>query len=90
MNVPDILGVEVMTPDGRGNILSLHHGRVIVHLNKIEHKQVMKGSPRGPGSMHYSYEYKDVHIIKGQYYFNDEAIKHHHANSLQTNEHQNP
>ena len=73
MNVPDILGVEVLTPDGRGSILSLHGRRVIVHLNKIEHNQVMIGSKRE--ALHYAYEYKDVEIIKGQYCFNDERIK---------------
>lgn len=72
MNVPDLLGVEVLTPDGRGSILSLHTKRVIVHLNKIEQGQVMKGDRRE--ALHYSYEYKDVEIIKGQYCFNDEHI----------------
>lgn len=80
MNVPDILGVEVITPDGRGSILSLHHGRVIVHLNKVEHGQVMIGGVRDGGALHYSYKYEDVHIIKGKYYFNEDALKHHHSN----------
>lgn len=73
MNVPEILGVEVMTPDGRGSVLSLHHGMVVVALNKIEFGQVMKGSQRTDykGSMHYAYEYQDVEVIKGQYFFND-------------------
>ncbi len=74
MNVPDILGVEVITPDGRGSILTLSPGRVTVSLNKIAYKQIMKGRQSGLGSMHYSYEYKDVEIIKGQYCFNDERI----------------
>jgi len=73
MNIPDILGVEVITPDGRGSILSLHPNRVIVHLNKKEYNQVMKGGIRG-GGLHYSYEYKDVKIIKGQYCFDDKRI----------------
>lgn len=73
MNVPDLIGVEVLTPDGRGSILSLHPRRVIVHLNKIEMGQVMKGLRRE--ELHYSYEYQDVEIIKGQYCFNDERIK---------------
>lgn len=72
MNVPDILGVEVITPDGRGSILSLHPRRVIVCLNSIAHNQIMKGDRRE--EMHYSYEYKDVEVIKGQYCFNDERI----------------
>lgn len=72
MNVPDILGVEVITPDGRGSILSLHTRRVIVHLNKIAFNQVMKGDRRE--ELHYSYEYKDVEIIKGQYCFDDKRI----------------
>lgn len=73
MNVPDILGVEVLTPDGRGSVLSLHPKRVIVHLNRIMPNQVMKGDRRE--ELHYSYEYKDVEIIKGQYCFNVERIK---------------
>jgi len=75
MNVPEILGVEVITPDGRGSILSLHNGRVIVHLNKIKHKQVMKGTDRSNGGLHYAYKYEDVEIIKGQYCFNDKRIE---------------
>ena len=74
MNIPDILGVEVITPDGRGEILSLHNGRVIVLLNKIQHKQVMKGSNRSNGGLNYAYKYEDVEIIKGQYCFNDKRI----------------
>jgi hypothetical protein len=73
MNKPEILGVEVLTPDGRGSILSLHTNRVIVHLNSKQVGQVMKGEKRA--ELHYSYEYKDVEIIKGQYCFNDERIK---------------
>ena len=74
MNVPEILGIEVVTPDGRGSILSLHSGRVIVHLNKIEHKQIMKGIDRSNGGLHYAYKYEDVKIIKGQYCFNEKRI----------------
>jgi len=74
MRVPEILGVEVITPDGRGSILSLHNGRVIICLHKIERNQVMKGSSREFGEMHYAYKYEDVEIIKGQYCFNDERI----------------
>lgn len=73
MNKPEILGLEVLTPDGRGSILSLHHKRVTVRLNTIGHNQVMKGTKRE--EMNYSYEYEDVEIIKGQYCFNDERIK---------------
>ena len=58
MNKPEILGVEVLTPDGRGSILSLHHKRVTVRLNTIGHNQVMKGTKRE--EMNYSYEYEDV------------------------------
>ena len=72
MNVPDILGVEVITPDGRGSILTLHPRRVIVQLNMIEPNQIMKGERRE--EMHYSYNYEDVEIIKGQYCFNNERI----------------
>lgn len=73
MNKPEILGVEVLTPDGRWSILTLHPNRVIVRLNKIEHKQIMKGDKRD--EMNYSYAYEDVEVIKGQYCFNDERIK---------------
>jgi len=74
MNKPDILGLEVITPDGRGSILSLHSNKIIIHLNCIEHNQVMKGLDRSKGGLHYAYDYKDVEIIKGQYCFNDERI----------------
>jgi len=75
MKKPDILGVEVITPDGRGSILSLYTRKVEVHLNVIEFKQVMKGilSASG-GSMHYYYNYEDVTIIKGQYCFDQKRI----------------
>lgn len=73
MNKPEILGVEVLTPDGRGSILTLHPNRVIVRLNKIEHNQVMNGDKRD--ELNYSYAYEDVEVIKGQYCFNDERIK---------------
>ena len=72
MNVPDILGVEVLTPDGRGSILSLHPGRVIIHLNRKEPNQVMKGERRE--ELHYAYKYENVEIIKGQYCFDDNRI----------------
>lgn len=73
MNVPDILGLEVLTPDGRGSILSLHPRRVIVQLHTIEHNQKMKGDRRE--EMHYSYKYEDVEIIKGRYCFDNERIQ---------------
>ncbi|AGO47463.1 hypothetical protein Phi19:3_gp059 [Cellulophaga phage phi19:3] len=72
MNKPDIIGVEVLTPDGRGSILSLHPRKVIVHLNSRGVNQLMKGLKRG--ELHYAYDYSDVEIIKGQYCFNDERI----------------
>lgn len=73
MNKPEILGVEVLTPDGRGSILSLHTQKVIVHLNKIEHNQVMKGLKRE--ELHYAYDYQDVEVIKGQYCFDEKRLK---------------
>jgi hypothetical protein len=75
MNRPDILGVEVLTPDGRGSLSSLHYGRVIVHLNFIKSGQVMKGSDHSKGGLHYAYEYEDVEVIKGQYCFNDKRLE---------------
>jgi len=73
MQVPDIIGVEVLTPDGRGSILTLHPKRVIVRLHKIEFNQKMKGDKRD--DLNYSYEYDKVEIIKGQYCFNEDRLK---------------
>lgn len=75
MNVPDILGVDVITPDGRGSVLCLHMRRVTVLIYTIERGQVMQGLQSGTGSMHYSYKYEDVEIIKGRYCFNEERIR---------------
>lgn len=72
MNKPELLGVEVLTPDGRGSILSLHTKKVVVHLNKREYMQVMKGIEKD--ALHYAYDYEDVHVIKGQYCFDDKRI----------------
>jgi hypothetical protein len=80
MNVPDILGVEVITPDGRGSVLSLHPKRVIVRLNSIAFNQVMKGSRQS--DMNYAYAYEDVEVIKGQYCFNDERINFQYENVI--------
>jgi hypothetical protein len=82
MNKPDILGIEVLTPDGRGSILTLHPNRVIVRLNTIGYKQIMKGSKRE--EMNYSYEYKDVEIIKGQYCFDNKRINFQYEVSVNT------
>lgn len=79
MNIPDILGLEVITPDGRGYILSLHNKRVVVRLNQIKYKQNMKGEKRE--DMNYAYKYEDVEIIKGQYCFNDERIMYQYGKS---------
>lgn len=73
MNVPDIIGCEVMTPDGRGYILSLHKSRVIVCLNSIQAAQVMKGEKRE--TMHYSYKYEDVEVLKGRYLFDEKEVQ---------------
>lgn len=79
MNVPELLGIEVMTPDGRGSILTLHTKRVVVRLNRIEHNQVMKGFKRE--EMNYAYDYADVEIIKGQYCFSDKRVKSQYNNA---------
>jgi hypothetical protein len=73
MNKPDILGVEVLTPDGRGSILSLHPNKVIVHLNSKSLNQEMKGIRRE--ELHYAYDYSDVEIIKGQHCFDEKRLK---------------
>lgn len=67
MTKPELLGLEVNTPDGRGSILSLHTRKVIVHLNRKMPNQEMKGLRRE--ELHYAYDYEDVEIIKGQYNF---------------------
>ena len=72
MNVPDLIGVEVLTPDGRGSILTLHPKKVVIHLHCIKANQIMTGSKRE--ELHYAYNYEDVEIIKGQYCFNDDRI----------------
>ena len=73
MTVPDIIGVEVLTPDGRGSILSLHKRRVTVYLNTKAIGQVMTGLRES--ELHYSYPYEDVEIIKGQYCFKDSRLR---------------
>ncbi len=73
MNIPEILGVEVMTPDGRGSVLSLHNGKVHICLNKIMSRQIMIGDRRS--EMHYAYDYDQVTVIKGQYSFDEEKVK---------------
>lgn len=78
MNVPDLIGVEVITPDGRGSILTMHPRRVVVRLNKISPGQVIRGRKRD--EMNYSYDYKDVEIIKGQYCFNDDRVQMQYGN----------
>ena len=72
MKVPDLIGVEVLTPDGRGSILTLHPARVVVRLNSVDIGQEMKGSKKS--ELNYAYPYGDVEIIKGQYSFNDKNI----------------
>lgn len=68
MEKPNILGCEVNTPDGRGSILSLYNGGVVVYLNRKELNQEMKGREYGY-ELHYFYPYDQVEIIKGQYNF---------------------
>jgi flagellar biosynthesis regulator FlbT len=75
MNVPDLIGVEVLTPDGRGSIVSLFPKKVEVVLNKIKFKQKMKGTESIKGGLHYKYNYEEVEIIKGQYCFNEDRLK---------------
>lgn len=67
MNIPELIGLEVNTPDGRGHILSLHSKRVMVLLNTILPGQQMKG--HRSGEMHFSYPYEEVEIIKGRQNF---------------------
>jgi hypothetical protein len=70
MNKPELLELEVNTPDGRGEILSLHPKGVTVLIHRKGHQQVMKGRQHG-AELHYFYPYEDVEIIKGQYNFKD-------------------
>lgn len=69
MEKPNLLGLEVNTPDGRGSILSLHQSGVTIHLNTIKSGQVMIGMRRE--ELHYFYNYEQVEIIKGRYNFKD-------------------
>jgi len=66
MNKPELIGLEVITPDGRGSILSLHNRGVVVYLNKKSYQQIMIGRQHG-AELHYFYSYDEVEIIKGQY-----------------------
>lgn len=74
MTKPELLGVEVLTPDGRGEILAFYQEKVKVGLNRIAFRQEMKGMKSG-GEMHYTYKYEDVTVIKGQYCFNEQRLK---------------
>lgn len=74
MKKPEILGLEVLTPDGRGRILSLHNNAVEVVLNTIGFNQRMKGRQCGC-VMHYSYRYEEVEIIKGRYCFDNSRLR---------------
>lgn len=74
MNKPELLDLEVNTPDGRGSILALYPRGVEVCLNTIAYKQEMKGRKHG-GEMHYFYPYDQVEIIKGQYNFIAKSTK---------------
>lgn len=73
MNRPNEFGCEVITPDGRGQILAMHGRGVVVGLNHIEFGQQLSGLDRGNGGRHRFYQYAEVHIIKGSYCFNDRA-----------------
>lgn len=68
MNKPELLELEVNTPDGRGSILSLYPRGVVIHLNRKAANQEMKGRKHG-AELHYFYPYEEVEIIKGQYNF---------------------
>lgn len=76
MNVPDILGVQVLTPDGRGSIISLHKKSVRVVLNTIWPNRKMVGQKIGFGEMHRHYKYEDVELVK--VYISDRLIEFHH------------
>lgn len=65
MNKPELLDLEVNTPDGRGSILSLHNRGVVVSLNRLTHQQVCIGRDHGNGGLHRFYPYDQVEIIKG-------------------------
>lgn len=75
MNKPELLGLEVLTPDGRGHILSLHNKGVTVGLNILDPNNLPKvGILESKGGLHYFYKYEDVDIIKGRYCFDDTRI----------------
>lgn len=74
MNKPELLDLEVNTPDGRGSILVLYPKGVVVCLNTIACRQEMQGRKHG-GEMHYFYPYDQVEIIKGQCNFTTRSTK---------------
>jgi hypothetical protein len=69
MNKPEILGLEVLTPDGRGSIMSLHGRGVTVSLNSMKMNQTMFGRDQGNGGLHRFYPYPLVEIVKGRFNF---------------------
>lgn len=69
MTKPELLGCEVLTPDGRGSIMTLHGRGVTVSLNSMRMGQTMFGRDQGNGGLHRFYPYALVEVIKGQYNF---------------------
>jgi hypothetical protein len=71
MNKPELIGLEVNTPDGhRGSILSLHNKGVVIHINRRFPMDVMAGRMYNSYCLHWFYRYDQIEIIKGQYNFN--------------------
>lgn len=76
MNKPDILGAQVLTPDGKGSINSLHKKTVRVVLNTIWPNRKMVGKKIGFGEMHRHYKYEDVEIIR--VHISEKLLRFHH------------
>ena len=63
MQKPKLLGTEVITPDGRGSILTLHNGGVTVRLNRVSPDQDMVGNQK-ESPLNFTYPYNAVGILE--------------------------
>lgn len=65
MQKPEILGFPCITPDGLGEILSLHNGAVEVHLNRLQGNQLCFG--RKENALHFFYQYSEIELMSAKY-----------------------
>lgn len=73
MEKPNIIGSEVITPDGRGCIKSLHENRVVIEVYVRDLNQNLNGKITTIKN-HFSYYYNEVEIIKGSTCFDNETL----------------